>query len=379
MNNISEIGDCYGCGVCSVSCPKNIIDIRLNDDGFYEPYITDLTKCTNCGLCRESCSYLFDSLSLTGSKVKCYAAWSNDENIRNKCSSGGIGFEIGKYLLNSGYKACGVKYNVEKGRAEHFVAYNVEDYLLSIGSKYIQSYTIDAFRQINRSDKFLLVGTPCQIDSFRRYIKRRNIENNFILVDFFCHGVPSMNLWMKYLSMVETKSGKAINVVWRDKTKGWQKSYNIIVKGENGIYDSSANHERIFYDFFLSNTCLGDACYEKCKYKCDKSSADIRIGDLWGKRYSDIDKGVSALLVFTEKGHSVVNHLSNCTLEEQTLETITKGQLKYGIKKPLMRYGIIRMLRKKECKLSFISKFVRIQLIIKAYRHKMSALKHTMK
>lgn len=226
MNNISEIGDCYGCGVCSVSCPKNIIDIRLNDDGFYEPYITDLTKCTNCGLCRESCSYLFDSLSLTGSKVKCYAAWSNDENIRNKCSSGGIGFEIGKYLLNSGYKACGVKYNVEKGRAEHFVAYNVEDYLLSIGSKYIQSYTIDAFRQINRSDKFLLVGTPCQIDSFRRYIKRRNIENNFILVDFFCHGVPSMNLWMKYLSMVETKSGKAINVVWRDKTKGWQKSYN---------------------------------------------------------------------------------------------------------------------------------------------------------
>ena len=39
--NISEVGNCYGCGVCAISCPKHIIEIQLNDDGFYEPHITN--------------------------------------------------------------------------------------------------------------------------------------------------------------------------------------------------------------------------------------------------------------------------------------------------------------------------------------------------
>ena len=41
MNNISDIKNCYGCGVCAAACPRNIIQIRLNKKGFYEPYIKD--------------------------------------------------------------------------------------------------------------------------------------------------------------------------------------------------------------------------------------------------------------------------------------------------------------------------------------------------
>lgn len=375
MNNVSEIKNCYGCGVCGLSCPKRIIDIRLNDEGFYEPYIVDMSKCTYCGLCMDCCSFLHDSLSLTNYKVKCYAAWSNDNDIRKKCSSGGIGFEIGKYLLNSGYKACGVKYNIEKNRAEHFIANNIKEYLSSVGSKYIQSYTVDAFCNINKKEKNLVVGTPCQIDSLRRYLQKKQIEKNFVLMDFFCHGIPTMNLWTKYLSMVEKKIGKVINVVWRDKSVGWQSSYNVIIQGENGIYNSKANGERLFYDFFLSNTCLGNACYSKCKYKYIKSSADIRIGDLWGKKYSNVDKGVSTLLTFTEKGHSVVEQLSDCELEEQSLETIMNGQIKNKIKKPFLRYLVIEMLKMKRYRLSFIAKIVHLQLLLKAFRTKILSFK----
>ena len=46
MKNISLIKDCYGCGVCSASCPKNIISMQLNQDGFYEPKIVDPTVFT---------------------------------------------------------------------------------------------------------------------------------------------------------------------------------------------------------------------------------------------------------------------------------------------------------------------------------------------
>lgn len=45
MNNISHIHSCYGCAVCAIACPKKIIDVRLNSNGFYEPYITDGAKC----------------------------------------------------------------------------------------------------------------------------------------------------------------------------------------------------------------------------------------------------------------------------------------------------------------------------------------------
>lgn len=56
MNNISSLNDCYGCGVCAVVCNRKIIEIRLNEDGFYEPYITDISRCTDCGLCRDVCA-----------------------------------------------------------------------------------------------------------------------------------------------------------------------------------------------------------------------------------------------------------------------------------------------------------------------------------
>ena len=93
-----------------------------------------------------------------------------------KCSSGGVGFEISKILLEQGYKICGVRYNPTLNRAEHYISVSKEELVQSAGSKYIQSYTVDGFRSIDRKEKYLVVGTPCQIDSFRRYIRKNHIE-----------------------------------------------------------------------------------------------------------------------------------------------------------------------------------------------------------
>lgn len=67
-NNISKVHDCYGCGVCAAACGRKIIEVSLNEDGFYEPHITDESKCTNCGICTEVCAYLHDELSLQNPK-----------------------------------------------------------------------------------------------------------------------------------------------------------------------------------------------------------------------------------------------------------------------------------------------------------------------
>ena len=154
--NIADIHDCYGCGVCATVCPRHIIEIRLNGDGFYEPLVTDKTICTDCGLCVDVCSYANDGLSLKSNFIKSYAAWSNDDNVRYKCSSGGVGFEIGRVLIQQGYKVCGVRYNTDINMAEHYIATTVEELIPSIGSKYIQSYTVDGFKAIHRKEKYLV-------------------------------------------------------------------------------------------------------------------------------------------------------------------------------------------------------------------------------
>lgn len=361
--NITDVRDCYGCGVCATVCARNIIELRLNADGFYEPYLTDKSKCTDCGLCLNVCSYANDGLSLKSDVIKSYAAWSNDNKVRHRCSSGGIGFEIGRTLINQGYKVCGVRYNIDKNRAEHYIATTVEGLIQSVGSKYIQSYTVEGFKAINRKEKYLVTGTPCQIDSFRRYIQKFRCEDNFVLLDFYCHGVPSMLMWQKYVAWAEKQVGKLVYVSWRNKFTGWHDSWVMSIDGENTC-DSMKWHEfrsslmmegktylssrlsqgDMFYRLFLGDSCLGKACYEHCKFKYASSSADIRIGDLWGNTYKENGDGVSAAVAFTEKGNKVLAQC-NCTFIEHPFEVVAEGQMKTCPNVPPYSKDIWKILR----------------------------------
>lgn len=350
--NISNIKDCYGCGLCATVCAKNIIEITLNKDGFYEPQITAPEKCTNCGLCSDICAFSHNELALGKEErtINCWAAWSNNNRVQRKCSSGGIGFEIAKQLIEKDYKLCGCRYNAEAGRAEHYIATTPEEAIASIGSKYIQSYTVDGFKAINRKEKYLVTGTPCQIDSFRRYIRKFRIEDNFVLLDFFCHCVPSMWAWNKYTRMVEKQTGRITYASWRNKFTGWHDSwtmaldgekskvekdsysYNTLIEERDTQYKSWLTRGDVFYNLFLGDFCCNPACAKDCKYKYDRSSADIRIGDLWGNTYKTNDKGVSALITFTEKGKEIVNQLKDVTLIEHPFEVVAEGQMKENVK-----------------------------------------------
>lgn len=343
MNNINNLNNCYGCGVCAKACGKQIIDIKLNKWGFYTPHISYLSQCTECGLCVDVCSYSHNDLSINSTPLHSFASWSKNETHRMVCSSGGVGLEIALKAIEKGYNVCTVRYNTETQRAEHYIAKTEEDLIPSVGSKYIQSYTVDAFQQINRKENYLIVGTPCQIDSFRRYAKRFKIEDNFIFMDFYCHGVPSMNVWKKYLEMVEKETGRPTFVSWRNKVTGWHDSwavmidnkkivdwhdsYNLLIGKIRGIVNSRRSQGDLFYKYFLNNTCLGEACYDKCKFKYDKSAADIRIGDLWGPTYQNDEKGVSALVAFTQKGLDWIN-LCDINLIEHPFDTVAEGQMK---------------------------------------------------
>lgn len=360
-DSVSKFDYCFGCGVCASSCARKAITITLNADGFYTP-IVEGSKCVNCGLCLDVCSFNNSTQVLNSIPITCWAAWSDDVVVRQKCSSGGIGFEIGKQLIQDGYRVIACRYNSDKGRAEHYEAKTVDELVQSIGSKYIQSYTPEAIKNIDKTKKYLIVGTPCQIDSLRRFVRKYKCENSFVLMDFFCHCVPSMHAWKAYTRMVEKKIGKITYASWRNKFEyGWhdswlmalesqskedisdeQKLYTKIIQEKRCTVESRKSKGDLFYKLFLGDFCLGPQCQKDCRFKYNHSSADIRIGDLWGKTYMHDDKGVSALVAFTKKGKEVIDNLKGVTLIEHPFEVVAEGQMKKNAQakelKPIVMY-----------------------------------------
>ena len=78
MNNVSNIKDCYGCGVCATVCAKKIISIEQDGDGFYVPHIVNLAQCTDCGLCTKVCAYSHEEVLTDNAIPQGFAAWSTD-------------------------------------------------------------------------------------------------------------------------------------------------------------------------------------------------------------------------------------------------------------------------------------------------------------
>lgn len=329
MKNVSFIKDCYGCGVCAIACPKKIIALELSVGGFYKPVISAGKSCVDCGICLDVCSFIQNEPSKADGKfeIKSYASWSNDADVRNKCSSGGLGYELGVEAIRRGYAVCGVKYDIENERAEHYIATDEEALKWSRGSKYIPSYTVPGFNALNKKDNFLVIGTPCQVDSLRRYIQKFGCEDNYLLMDFYCHGVPSILLWKKYLKDYRPKGERVVEVSWRNKEYGWHDSWVMNIKGESSCWFSRLSHGDLFFKYFLENRCLNKACYHQCKYKKEHSAADIRIGDLWGSKYKEDEQGVSAVLALSSKGEKWLTNLKRVTIESQPLSIIQEEQM----------------------------------------------------
>lgn len=99
-------------------------------------------------------------------------------------------------------------------------------------------------------------------------------------------------------------------------------------------YYSLMSKGDLFYKFFLGNKCLGKACYDKCKYKMLSSAADIRIGDLWGTVYQEDEDGVSGVVVFTDRGLTILNGLVETVyLRKEQHSIVLEGQMKQAAKR----------------------------------------------
>lgn len=193
--------NCTGCGSCALICPRYSIEIRLNREGFYQPYV-NASICVECGLCIQVCIKYEEGETLRNPFWKTNPIFSyknRDRQILKQSSSGGFIDCLLQKGIEFGYDVCGCIYDYTQHRVKHVVTSNKNDLYRIRGSKYLQSFTVDAFSSFQKNQKCIVVGTPCQIFGLSKYLELRKIRNNFILIDLFCAGVPSYILWDKYL------------------------------------------------------------------------------------------------------------------------------------------------------------------------------------
>lgn len=316
-----NITNCTGCGVCAAICPRECLSMCLNSDGFYVPQMIAEGICVNCGLCDRICAK--DGQVEEQIPLITLSAVAKDENVLATTSSGGLCYEIARYGLENEMQVCGCIYDYHQHRAIHTVVTDLQSLEATKGSKYFQSYTREAFSKVLDGNRWMVFGTPCQIASIANVAEHKKIRDKLILVDFFCHGTPSMNLWKKYLQ--EHDEANISRIDFRSKEFGWGSfSLRFTYTDGNQISDY---HGNMFYNFFFGNLCLNTCCYE-CKFKGVKSKADIRVGDYWGDKYKDNKTGVSCCVVLTQYGQEVMEHLKNrCLLCPEEIESVLKAQM----------------------------------------------------
>lgn len=340
MIRIQDKAKCCGCEACVQACPKHCISFEQDSEGFRYP-LADETLCINCGICENVCPVLnTDEVRVP---LSSYASINENEEERLKSSSGGVFILLAKRLISEGGVVFGAKFD-EQWNVVHAYSENEEGLSVFMGSKYVQSRIGNTYTLVkeflNAGRQVLFSGTPCQISGLRKFL-RKNYDN-LLTVDVICHGVPSPMVWQDYLKEVKEEVCKGENSVslssahfisekdtlssrenleiksisFRDKRLSWKKFSFVLslADGKNNsvLYSHIHNEDPFFLGFNNYNLYLRQSCY-KCPVRDLRSGSDITLADFWGIESLipelDDDKGVSVIMVNTEKGQRLIKSL----------------------------------------------------------------------
>ena len=351
---------CCGCEACKNICPVKAISIKINNIGFYNCSVDDNT-CVNCGKCLRVCPfYQIEGRSIIDSKGFYSACTLSSEQLK-KSSSGAIAWEMGKYGIENGWTIGGSEYNLKEENAKHIGLYSMPELARIQGSKYLQSDFSRIYELIHAEQKSIIFGLPCQIGGLHNFLVEKGVRDKYILIDLICHGVPSYLLWEKYLLEIKRRfnisNDKKASVIFRDKKYGWHKKYiSILIDNKRYLKRYDKDNFGVFFE--MGNVSM-PTCYE-CPYR-EKSLADIRIGDYWGDKYENNNKGVSMVSALTTIGYEFLQMVFNnkCTVKTQPMDDYYKVQAPYNQQIPIYYFDLIedlkqgralRTLRKRYCR-----------------------------
>lgn len=303
---------CTGCRACELICPSNCISMTADAEGFLYPEI-DEKRCVRCGKCQEVCVGNKPQEETSDFSKLTFAAWNKDLEIKKDSSSGGVFYALAEQVLAVGGIVYGAAF-ADDFEVRHRKIETIKELPALMGSKYVQSDTGKTYRLVLENLKsgqvVLYSGTPCQISALQHFVG--NYGKKLITVSVICHGVPSPDVWRKYILLKKGQYAEndVRKISFRDKSYGW-KDFGIYMEFEQYSYLQS-HREDLYMQGFLQNLFLRPSCYQ-CPAKGFSAGADLIMGDFWGIHEEipevDTDLGVSAVIVCTSKGLELWNRV----------------------------------------------------------------------
>jgi len=311
---------CCGCGTCAGICPKEAIEMKINEKGFYIPKI-DKEICSRCGMCDKVCPQInkkkdFIELNkvvfgqipdkVIGNYTNCYTGYSADKNLRFEASSGGVVTQILISALEEKIINAAIVTRMKKDKPlipEPFIARTKEEIIEAMGSKYCPVPANIMLREISISkndEKFAVVGLPCHIAGIRKaeILFPKLKEKIALHVGIFCGAVRSF-IGTEFLLKENNVQQKDI-VSLKYRGKGWPGYLQIKTRsGKNIILPYTSYYGGLFGMFFKNKACLSCNDYSN-------EFADISCGDAWGIEKED-SIGTSVIVVRNKNADILLN------------------------------------------------------------------------
>ncbi len=307
VSDIYKRGLCTQCGFCQAVCPVHAITMFRLSNGDYRPEI-DRSRCMKaCSLCYEICpghDVDYDALQReifvdvynkkkepwVGTYHEIYLARSNNQNLPQKVSSGGLVTTILLYLLNErlidGAIVAGMKER-EPLEPNVFIARTPEEIISAAGSKYFPIPMGIGMKKVVehagvQDKKYAFVGLPCHINGLRKVCsKMPSLKTNiYLTIGLFCGfsvNALATRFMLKRLGINDLD--KVASVSYR--TGNYPGYFEVATK--NGRVKRMTKHEfsSIVNSLFVSTRCL----------TCNDFSAelaDISAGDSWNPEFPSI-------------------------------------------------------------------------------------------
>lgn len=330
MPTLANKSDCTGCTSCISVCPTKCIQMIENEYGFFYPEV-DNEKCIGCMQCTRSCP-ICSNISSSQSKIEAFAAFSNNNELREKSSSGGIFSEVASIILNQDGAVFGAAYD-DKYRVHHICIETLDELYKLRGAKYAQSNLQDIFPKIKDyllKDRYVLfVGTPCQVVGLKNFLKED--YSHLFCIDFICHGVSSPLIWEKYVqyrSLLDNNGKLPLTINMRSKKSGWS-HYEY---SNEFIYDKCSwnckSKNSLYMKLFVGDYINRLSC-SNCHVKGYNRLSDITLGDFWGiwNIFPEMDdnKGTSVVLLHSQKAKNLFSSIR----DKVTYKPVTLDQVSY--------------------------------------------------
>ena len=284
---------------------------------------------------------------------KYFAIKNKNNKVRLNSSSGGLFFELAKFVIEKNGIVYGAIYD-DNNNVKHYRTDKLEDITKFSGSKYVKSElgnTINEVKKDLENDKIVLFsGTPCQVLAVKNSNKGK--EAKLILVDVVCHGTIKKCFFEDYKRFIEKKYKtkiKSINMRYKDEKtfnsnikRKSVKKYTLINKYYMKIdfinqkrYLCSSDYDPyyVMFDLMIDNSCF------KCPFANLNRVSDLTIGDFheFNTKLGNFNdnNGVSLLIINTIKGKELFEKIKKqFVFIEKEKEEIIQPPLQKALDEP---------------------------------------------